>query len=81
MNFPRKKYYMFAQSALSLTEEYPLLTPWNSTHFQLNRNFRELNTTEEEEAGAASHGGGLVLVYAALHSAGALLGMEVRNKN
>ncbi len=40
-----------------------------------------MNTTEEEETGAASHGGALVLVYAALHSAGALLGMEVRNKN
>ena len=57
-------------------EDYTLLTPWNSTHYQLNRNFRNLNTSQEEETGLASQGA-VVLVYSTLHSAGALLGMEV----
>ena len=57
-------------------EDYTLLTPWNSTHYQLNRNFRNLNTSQEEETGLASQGA-VVLVYSTLHSAGALLGIEV----
>jgi hypothetical protein len=71
-------FHINIKSELLCSGDYTLLTPWNATHFQLNRNFRELNRTQEVDTEATSHAA-LVIVYSSLHSAGALLGIEVRS--